>query len=341
MSAVHAFKRLDEPTTPRQRVLALVAGGVTHRSVAVQAGVKLKALVAWLDDHDEMADGGAVHSRIAAWLEDLDHPHQREQGGPGLVDTPTSKKIEVALEYARTKRGMAIVCGGPGSGKSSTAKRYMGSRQLGQLETAERRHAAMRYHATEDSGKRGVFYVEATAFERSPSAIVAMIADALGVDTTTFSHRIDTLARRIIEFLRPGDLLIVDEAQHMDPAALDGVRSFHDRAGIGLVLMGNETVYSSMTKRTRRAEFAQLYSRVGYVVHVPSPEEADIDAVLESWSVRGRRERDMAQQVASGPGGLRSLAKMLGHARLLASVAKRPLDADLMQSALENMPQGQ
>jgi DNA transposition AAA+ family ATPase len=319
-------------------VRALIVAGVAHGRIAKQSGVKLKALVNWLEEGEQ--GNGAVQSRIAAWLADQDNA-ARQVDVPGLVNTPTSAKIEAAFEYARSRQKMAIVCGGAGCGKTSTAQRYMEPRKLGRGSHETRLNVFKYTFPQEDDGKRGVFYVEPTAFERTRTAIVTLLADALNVDTLTFSNRTDTLARRIRDYLRPGDLLIIDESQHLEIDALDGVRSFHDRCGVGLVFMGNETVYHSMTKRTRRAEFAQLYSRVGYVVHVPAPDESDVDAVLESWGARGRRERDFAQQLATGPGGLRSLANMLEHATLLAGVTKRPLDVELMQCALETMPQGQ
>lgn len=52
-------------------------------------------------------------------------------------------------------------------------------------------------------------------------------------------------------------LLIVDEAQHLSAGAIDQLRAVHDRAEVGLALLGNEEVWSRIDGGGRKAQ-AQL-----------------------------------------------------------------------------------
>ena len=73
-------------------------------------------------------------------------------------------------------------------------------------------------------------------------------------------------------------LLILDEAQHLMLPALESLRSIHDATACGLVLMGNEAVYSRLSGR-RSAEFAHLFSRVGMVLKLENP----LPRTLRHW----------------------------------------------------------
>ena len=57
-------------------------------------------------------------------------------------------------------------------------------------------------------------------------------------------------------------MIIIDEAQHLTVRALNHIRCLADESGIGICLIGNEDVYSKL-KGTGKADFAQLFSRIG------------------------------------------------------------------------------
>lgn len=230
--------------------------------------------------------------------------------GPGYVETPTSTKIIGALEIARATPTISIVVGAAGCGKTTTAKSYAASSARG-------------------AGEGTAYYVFANAYNRSPTAILHKIAEAVGAYYVG-GYRNHTIAQNILGRLREGDLIIIDEAQHLEARALDGVRSFLDEGNVGIAYLGNEEIYTRISRKGRRAAFAQLHSRVGMHLDVQCPTAGDVDCLLSAWGIRGRQERAYALQIANQPGALRVLEHVLSQARIAASEMKRPLDRSLM-----------
>lgn len=302
-----------EENSMRGRLAAMIDTGVSLSRIAVETGVKRQDLQSWLDCKP---DADKAEKRLSIWFEELDRG-VADESEPGWVETPTSIRIIGALEFARVTPTIAIIFGGAGVSKTLTALRYV-----------DNRHSA---------GKNRVYYVCAARWIRSPTAILQEIGTAIDPYLAASAYRNDSLARGILGKLGFGDLLIIDEAQHLDADALDGIRYFHDEGGIGIVYQGNTDVYTRISRKGRRAAFAQLHSRVGMRLHIPTPQEGDADAVLEAWRVSGRNERRYAQQIASLPGGLRTLTQVLRQARIVARGMKRPVDQNVMRAAAESL----
>ncbi len=73
---------------------------------------------------------------------------------------------------------------------------------------------------------------------------------------------IHTLFEEVVAKLSGTDrLIIIDEAEHLPYKALELIRRVHDKAGIGILLVGMPQLIGNL--RGKRGEFAQLYSRIG------------------------------------------------------------------------------
>src|SRR5258708_3364226 len=206
---------------------------------------------------------------------------------PGLVETPTSKQIYRACAHAQETPALVLIYGAPGVSKTITASRY------------QRGHGDA-YHIN----LLGV---------AAPGSMLQMIAARVYPPAGFGSYRTAPLMRVLEGHLRPGELIILDECQGLRPDALDLVRFLLD-VRVGLVLMGNEMVFSTIAGKNRRAMFAQLYSRVGMKLHLPRPTEEDADAVLRRYGVSGGAGREYGRQKEIGPLALRGLVTILRQA---------------------------
>jgi DNA transposition AAA+ family ATPase len=116
---------------------------------------------------------------------------------------------------------------------------------------------------------------------------------------------------------------------------------FLDQAGIGIALLGNETVYARLEGGTRAAQYAQLFSRVGMRLARPRALKGDIEKLLDAWEIGGREERALLLAIAKKPGALRNLTKVVRMAHMLAGAegAERVAEAHL-RMAWERLSSG-
>jgi DNA transposition AAA+ family ATPase len=303
-----------KPISARETVAAMVEADVSLTRIAIECGVPAADISAWLDGASLTQ---ANDARIAAWLEDLDRAATPDRTVDELpwVDTPTSQRICQVFEQARLTPSIGLVYGVPGASKTTTALRY--------AKTAKLKNEAR------------ILYVASTPYTRTATGILFRLSHALPgnhyPNSRARAYKGYALAQTILRFLTPGSLILVDEAQFLDVPALDALRSFYDEAGIGVVMIGNEIIYTRIAGKSRRAEFAQLHSRVGMRLQITAPDGRDIDAVMQAWGIKGAAERQLLLDIGAGPGGLRQLANVVRQARMGARHMKRPLDAQLLR----------
>lgn len=300
---------LDEDAV-RAAIRAInAAEGLSLAEIARQAGVASGTMTPWLSGH-YAGRGERVAARMQTWLDS--RSAQRRTRGllralPGFIATPTATSFTSTLEYAQTAPDLVLITGGAGVGKTTAAREYQRAASNVWLLTISPTLAGM-------------------------GPMLEELLGVLGVQERSTSRR-SAAARRRVQ--GSGGLLIVDEAQHLQVNALEELRTLHDQGGIGLALVGNESVQSRLEGKGRTPEFAQLFSRIGTRTRRSVPLGGDIDALLDAWGITEAPLRRMCRVIGRKPGALRVLGKCLRQAHMLAAGEghEGPLTEALIQRA--------
>lgn len=287
--------------------------------IATESGASLQRLKAWVDG----TGGESAIAPLLAWKAEIDAASAH---AGGFVMTPTAERIIKAFDRAREsrggvahlggeetqERGIALIYGASGVGKSETAKWY--------LESAGKPRPL---------GEWPVVLVRCTGSEGTREALFSSVLDSMdGAQfyPQKYEKKLDTIRSRIPD----GGLIIFDEAQLLSRRRLDELRYFPDQLGIAIALMGNLTGYKELVD----AKIGQIMSRVGGSrVVVDLPTEGDVDALLSAWGIRGRAVRETAVMIGVQDGGLRLLSHTVGIARKFAKVKGKAIDADIFKAA--------
>lgn len=211
---------------------------------------------------------------------------------PSYFETRTSRELMTLLQWAQRGR-MAVCAGGPGIGKTQTAREYADSAS-------------------------NVWIVTCRPSITTPNNLCVAVLYALGnrKGVRGSSERLSQWVMSEVE--GTGGLLVFDDAQHLTIQLVEEIRGWFDQKGIGVAFLGNEEVISRMEGGTRSAAFAQIYSRVGMKIIRPLPLEADAECLAAAWGVHDDKLVALVKDIARKPGGLRSCTYALEVAVLIA-----------------------
>jgi len=154
-----------------------------------------------------------------------------------FVKTTVSELAWAACQRARAYKSFAMLPGFVGTGKTRSLKEYAANHENTILVEAD---PGMSVQALLDAlvKKAGCNMVKATANQQTK--FEAILDSLTGTDT----------------------LLIIDEAETLTPKALHYLRRIRDKAEIGIVLSGTESL--SALIRPERGQFDQIRSRVNF-----------------------------------------------------------------------------
>ena len=154
--------------------------------------------------------------------------------------TTIAEQVMKTLEYARIKRNISVIYGDAGVGKTRSLEEW-------------------------SKGKTDIVRLTAAPALGNPKSFFKYLAREL---KTVRGGNIDDLYLDICDRLTGSDkVIVIDEAQHLTLKTLENLRGIQETANIALVLIGNETIYTKMVGR-QQAEFAQLFSRIGWRKHL-------------------------------------------------------------------------
>ncbi|WP_448660328.1 AAA family ATPase [Sphingomonas sp. CJ99] len=226
---------------------------------------------------------------------------------PVWYETPTSQQLMRLLGWAQ--RGRIVVAAmGAGLGKTKTAQQFQG-------------YFPNVFRATMSPSTAGVNNMQIELLE------------ALGEPNAVGTPQ--KLSRRIRDRVKDlsNPVIILDEAQHLSEKSIEEARSWHDMTGVGIALFGNIGVMQRIEGGSRKAAFAQLYSRIGMRLVRTTALQGDADALAAAWGVGGAKELAEIRKVCALPGGLRGATHMMELATMIAASEQSPLAVDHLQDA--------
>lgn len=284
----------EEQEALRAEVRQIIeAEGISQRAVADEVGIAYGTFTPWLGGTYK---GDTVDKALAVrrWLEtrqERDRTRAILPTPPEFQMTATAEHIFNVLSYAQGAPDFGVIVGGAGIGKTEAIKAY-------------------------SKRNSNVFVVTMEPCLASPNNMLSEIADVVGV----MERRAAYLSRAITAKLRSAAaLVVIDEAQHLSSAALDQLRTIHDKANVGIVVSGNESIFSRLQGGERSSQFAQLYRRVGMRMVQPKARARDICALIEAWRITDERVIALLKVVAAKPGALGQMTKVIQFASMLAA----------------------
>jgi DNA transposition AAA+ family ATPase len=228
----------------------------------------------------------------------------------GWIHTPTGSRILSALAYAQHAPDIVLVAGNGGAGKTDAARFYAHT------------HECCCYVAMTSAASDVVPALSAicTALDaRQPNSTAALYR-------TVVSHFLPQPS--LIH--SPLSLLIVDEAQCLNDAALDQLRAIHDETRTGLALIGNRDLFARLSRGHGGATLDALRDRIGKRLQLDGATVEDADAMLDAWGVSHIKTRKAITEASAKAGGLRLVAKTLRLAAMRAEATGRHLiEADV------------
>ena len=173
------------------------------------------------------------------------------------VDTSVAKKIHEIADMVHTDCEVGVIVGDAGVGKTFALREYA--------------------RVNPD-----VIFIEVD-FGYSAQFLFQEICREVGIE-----HRgqLSEMTAGIIKRLQgSGRLLIVDEAEYLPHKALELLRRVHDKAGVGMLLVGMPRLIHNL--RGSRGQYAQLYSRVGVYARMEKLSPVDTKAIVDSAVTSG------------------------------------------------------
>lgn len=308
ITALHASRDL------RAEIVALQAedNTLTQAEIARQSGIGSTRLSQWLNGRYP-GDNAALEQALARWVDAYQVRKMEARAlpqAPEWVATPSAERITSALGYAQLAGDIAVIYGGAGLGKTTALRHYQ-------------------------TTSPNVWVATMTPCTAGAVPALEEVADALGIEMSGGAAR---LQRAIIRRMRGTmGLLVIDEAQHLSVAALDAMRALHDATGLGLALVGNESVYARMTGGNRAAYLDRLYSRIGKRVRLSRAVKGDIEALIDAWQIQVKECRQVLHEIAAKPGGLRGLTKVMRLASMFAAGVGREVCCDDIRAAWRDL----
>lgn len=153
---------------------------------------------------------------------------------PDYQETNISKNVINAIRYSHLQGKISVVYGDAGIGKTMAFRNYLENNAL-------------------------AIGITISPTFSTITGVNEKLAEQLGVRERVARKQTLEIVNKLKD---SGRVVVIDEAQHLTVRALNHLRCIADESGVGICFIGNDEVYSKL-KGTGKADFAQLFSRIG------------------------------------------------------------------------------
>lgn len=279
------------------------AHSLTQTAVAKSLGISISSLSYWLKAKYK-GDVAALDARVDEYLATVTEREARPAPPASIVATRAYQEIHAFLKICARDCEMGLVVGDSGVGKTTALREYAREHRTSILVEADHGYTAR--------------------------ALFLELCDSLGLDSKGTLH--DLLVRVVAKLRDSGRLIIVDEAEHLPYRALELIRRIHDKAGVGVALVGMPRLRKNLQGDANH--YAQLYSRVGAFRKVEKLTDEDVTLLVSS------RRSDVTPSclealLRASRRNARVLHKLLRWCDELCKINKISLNLDVIMKAEE------
>jgi DNA transposition AAA+ family ATPase len=224
---------------------------------------------------------------------------------PDFVETSVSRTIFGVLDHCYHAPDMGLIIGSSGLGKTRSLQEY------------KRREYFPRI-------------ITCSIATRSLGSILNQLIFLLGCCRYHSNYEtIEDIISRLSEF---SHLLVFDDSHFLRWEQFELARTFYDRAGCGVVFIGQETMYDHMIGNRRTYQWDQIVSRIGVHYRLEPPTEEDVETICQGIcpDLDGKCLGYLFDR-ARGPGKLRAATKLLAKAVQVNAKEGVPLGVDLLK----------
>lgn len=249
---------------------------MSQAAFARMVGIGESTLSRWLAG-DYPGNAEKVEKKILSFFErDKVREKVKDKRDIVFAETGISRTIMNTLDYCRVQKQIVCIYGDAGCGKTFTSNYWR-------------------------KDKPDVYMITASPAISSAKAILKTLARTFNSRTNCNK---DDLYFDLLDKLDGKDItLIIDEAQHLNHASLEMIRSVQEAVGIGLALIGNAVIYNRLVGK-QEAEFAQLFSRLMMRQHILTDQFTQAD-VLKVFGAVEDAELEYLLQICKSRYGLR------------------------------------
>lgn len=305
--AINGTKRMEEDAMAKviERLQVFMKRKKkSGNAVAKELGISAAAFSQWLKGV-YTGDNEKIEKAVEDYLKRESEKTAIVPGEIPFQETSIAKRVFDVAKMAHLCCDIGLCYGDAGLGKTRAVKQYAAAHQ-------------------------GVILIEADCGYNG-KILFQEICKKIAIETK--ERNTHALIEMIIRKLKDsGRLIIIDEAEQLPYRALEMLRRIHDKANIGILLVGMPRLLYNL--RGKQGEYAQLFSRVGVSSKLEPLRAEDVEMIVESVfdDVSGSAVKAFQKECY---GNTRRLAKLTARAAMIAQLNDCEINREVISGASE------